>query len=163
MDSTELSIKFNVGDIVVYPTQGVGVIQCLEIRKDREYFRIRLTESDMDVLLPSDHASNLGLRHLASKNEVYKALQSLSKEIKASSTDWKTRLLENQQLLKEGTLESIAQIVNSLYRRSKVKQVPALERKLYDSALSMLVDESSSVLGIGREDTRKEIFLKLEY
>ena len=113
--------------------------------------------------MPSDHASNLGLRHLASKNEVYKALQSLSKEIKASSTDWKTRLLENQQLLKEGTLESIAQIVNSLYRRSKVKQLPALERKLYDSALSMLVDESSSVLGIGREDTRKEIFLKLEY
>lgn len=163
MDSTELALKFNVGDIVVYPTQGVGSVQCLEIRRDKEYLRIKLTGSDMDVLLPSDNAANLGLRHLATAEDVKKALSTLSKKIKVSTTDWKTRLQENQVLLKEGSLDSVALVVNSLYRRSKVKELPALERRLYDSALTMLVDESSSVLGIGREEIRKDIFLKLEY
>lgn len=162
MESTELSTKFSVGDVVVYPAQGVGNIECLEIRKEREYLKIRLSASDMDVLLPSENADKLGLRHLASKDEVLSSLASLSDRIRISAADWKTRLLENQALLKEGKISSVALIVNNLYRRSKIKDLPALERRLYDSALSMLVDESSYVLGISREEARKLIFSKLE-
>ena len=162
MDSTELSIKFNVGDVVVYPTEGVGIVECLEIRREREYLKIKLSGSDMDVLLPADNASVLGLRLTASAKEVKEALLSLSKTNGTISSDWKTRFQENQALLKDGRVSSVAMIVNNLYRRSKIKELPALERKLYDTAISMLVDESSYVLGIDKEDMRKEIFLKLE-
>ena len=162
MDSTELSIKFNVGDVVVYPTQGVGSIECLEIRKEREYLKVKLSGTDMDVLLPADNASILGLRLPATAKEVKEALLSLSKTKGNVSSDWKSRLQENQALLKEGKLSSIAMIIGNLYRRSHIKELPALERKLYDTAISMLVDESSYVLGINKEDIRKEIFIKLE-
>ena len=162
MDSTELSIKFNVGDVVVYPTEGVGIVECLEIRREREYLKIKLSGSDMDVLLPADNASVLGLRLTASAKEVKEALLSLSKTNGTIPSDWKTRFQENQALLKDGRVSSVAMIVNNLYRRSKIKELPALERKLYDTAISMLVDESSYVLGIDKEDMRKEIFIKLE-
>ena len=161
MNSTEKS-SFKVGDAVVYPMQGVGCILARETRREREYYRVQITASDMDVLLPVDNASALGLRHLASVTEAKKALSSLSEKRESRGMDWKQRLLMNQELMKEGTLSSVAKVVNSLYRRSKVKELPVQERKLYDNALAILVDESSSVLGIGTEEMKKKIFAKLE-
>ncbi len=162
MNSTELTNTFTVGDAVVYPSQGVGYIESTETRKEREYLRIRLNTSSMDVLLPAKEAGNLGLRHLTSEEDTNEALDSLSIEIKDIPSDWKVRLSENQALLKNGDLLSVACVVNSLYRRSKLKELPSLERKVYESALDMLVDESSSVLGINSEEMRKTIFAKLE-
>ena len=91
-----------------------------------------------------------------------KAISSLSEKKETRGLDWKQRLLKNQELMKDGSLASIAIVVNSLYRRSKVKELPVQERKLYDNALSILVDETSSVLGIGTEEIKKKIFAKLE-
>ncbi len=161
MNSTDKSV-FNVGDAVVYPMQGVGFILARETRREKEYYRVQISASDMDVLLPVDNASALGLRHLASATEAKKAISSLSERRETRGLDWKQRLLMNQELMKEGTLSSVAKVVNSLYRRSKIKELPVQERKLYDSALSILVDESSSVLGIGTEEMKKKIFAKLE-
>lgn len=161
MNSTDKSV-FNVGDDVVYPMQGVGFILARETRREKEYYRVQISASDMDVLLPVDNASALGLRHLASATEAKKAISSLSERRETRGLDWKQRLLMNQELMKEGTLSSVAKVVNSLYRRSKIKELPVQERKLYDSALSILVDESSSVLGIGTEEMKKKIFAKLE-
>ena len=162
MNSTEINAVFKIGDNVVYPLQGVGCILAKEMRNTREYYRVQINSSDMDVLLPVDNASALGLRHLASATEARKALSSLSEKRESRGMDWKQRLLMNQELMKEGTLSSVAKVVNSLYRRSKVKELPVQERKLYDSALSILVDESSSVLGIGTEEMKKKIFARLE-
>lgn len=153
---------FRVGDAVVYPLQGVGSIISCEKRREREYYRIGIAASDMDVLLPVENASALGLRHLATVTEAKKAISSLSEKKETRGLDWKQRLLKNQELMKDGSLASIAIVVNSLYRRSKVKELPVQERKLYDNALSILVDETSSVLGIGTEEIKKKIFAKLE-
>lgn len=162
MNSTELAEYFAVGDSVVYPSQGIGCIEGREIRNDKEYLRIHLNSSNMDVLLPIVKAEELGLRHLSSIDDTNKALDSLSTKQKTSNLDWKTRLQENQNLLKSGSLISVASVVNSLYRRSKVKELPSMERKIFDYALSMLVDESSSVLGINIEKMKEKIFSKLE-
>ncbi len=161
MNSTEKSI-FKIGDAVVYPMQGVGCILGLETRREKEYYRVQISASDMDVLLPVDNASALGLRHLATATEARKAISSLSEKHETRGLDWKQRLLMNQELMKQGTLGAVAQVVNSLYRRSKIKELPVQERKLYDNALSILVDESSSVLGIASEEMKKKIFAKLE-
>ena len=163
MDSTELSTFFNVGDTVVYPLQGVGKVLSIEDRKGRKYLRIGLKSSGMDILLPLDNANNLGLRHLESENAVKNAIKSLSGKIQyRAKTAWKERLNENQDLMKEGSVASIASVVSSLYHRSKIKDLPALEKRLYDSALSMLVDESASVLGLSIEEMKRQIFSALE-
>lgn len=162
MDSTELTEVFAVGDMVVYPSQGIGYIDSTETRRDKKYLKIKMKSTSMDVLLPLDKVSNFGLRHLASIEEAKKALEGLSKKIKSDKLDWKSRLQKNQDLLKSGDICSVATVVNNLYRRSKIKDLPTMERKLYESALIMLVDESSSVLGISSDKMRETIFKKLE-
>ena len=162
MNSTEINAVFKIGDSVVYPLQGVGCILAKEMRNTREYYRVQINSSDMDVLLPVDTAQSLGLRHLASATEVRKAISSLSVRREMGRTDWKQRLILNQELMKEGSMLAVAKVVNSLYHRSKVKELPVQERKLYDSALTLLVDESSSVLGIDQEEMKKKIFSRLE-
>ncbi len=162
MDSMDLTNNFTVGDMVVYPAQGIGYIEKIEKRNEKDYLKIHIDSSAMDVLLPLEKVKNFGLRHLASKIDTEKALEGLSKRLKLVDKDWKVRLQENQELLKHGDLLSVATVVNSLYRRSKSRDLPTLERRLYESALTMLVDETSSVLGISNEEMRKTIFKKLE-
>ncbi len=162
MNSTEINAVFKIGDSVVYPLQGVGCILAKEMRNTREYYRVQINSSDMDVLLPVDTAQSLGLRHLASATEARKAISSLSVRREMGRTDWKQRLILNQELMKEGSMLAVAKVVNSLYHRSKVKELPVQERKLYDNALTLLVDESSSVLGIDQEEMKRKIFSKLE-
>ncbi len=162
MNSTEIKAVFNIGDCVVYPLQGVGHILAREKRNSREYFRVQIASSDMDVLLPVDKASEIGLRHLASAAEAKKAISSLSTKREIGKSDWKQRLIANQELMKQGSMLAVANVVNSLYHRSKIKELPVQERKLYDSALTLLVDESSSVLGISAEEVKKKIFARLE-
>lgn len=162
MSGAKTNSSFRIGDNVVYPLQGVGCICAKEKRNTREYYRIQILSSEMDVLLPVDSAIDLGLRHLATQDEAKKAISSLSAHSNMDRMDWKARLLANQELLREGSLVAVASVVSSLYRRSKVKELPVQERKLYDSALTLLVDESSSVLGITAEEMKKKIFSKLE-
>jgi CarD family transcriptional regulator len=68
----------------------------------------------------------------------------------------------NLDLLKKGTVSDIASIVRSLYHRSKVKELPILERKLYDSALKLLEDEVSFSLRKPRDEVETMIFARLE-
>jgi CarD family transcriptional regulator len=68
----------------------------------------------------------------------------------------------NLDLLKKGSVIDIATIVRSLYHRSKIKELPILERKLYDSALKLLEDEISFSLGKNKEEVEALIFARLE-
>ena len=68
----------------------------------------------------------------------------------------------NLDLLKKGTIADIAAIVRCLYNRSKVKELPILERKLYDQAKKLLEDEISIAMGISAKEVESMIHLKLE-
>ena len=78
------------------------------------------------------------------------------------TSDWKLRYQMNLDLLKKGTVKDIATIVRCLYNRSKVKELPILERKLYDSAKKLLEDEISFALGVSEKEIEKAIHTKLE-
>ena len=68
----------------------------------------------------------------------------------------------NLELLKKGSIRDIASIVRSLYHRSKVKELPILERKLYDSAMKLLEDEISISLKKPKEDVQNMILARLD-
>ena len=68
----------------------------------------------------------------------------------------------NLDLLKSGSVLDIATVVRTLYHRSKIKELPILERKLFDDALKILVDETSFSLDMTKEEVEQLIFSKLE-
>ncbi|MCL2801628.1 MAG: CarD family transcriptional regulator [Treponema sp.] len=160
------SKSFLVDQKVVYPSQGVGVIKSIIQKKFKDskipYYVIYIEVTDMTIMVPVDKAIELGIRPTVSRDEAMKALELISEDYDPIPSDWKMRYQMNLELLKKGSIRDIASIVRSLYHRSKVKELPILERKLYDSALKLLEDEMSISLKKSRDDVENMIFSRLE-
>jgi len=158
--------SFLVDQKVVYPSQGVGVIKSIIQKKFKDskipYYVIYLEVTDMTIMVPVDKAMELGIRPTVSRDEAMKALELMSEDYEPIPSDWKMRYQMNLDLLKKGSVRDIASIVRSLYHRSKVKELPIQERKLYDSALKLLEDEVSISLRKSREEVEGMIFSRLE-
>ncbi len=161
-----MSNKFRVNQKVVYPSQGVGKItEVFEKEFKGEtvpYYKIYIEASDMVVMVPVANAPGLGIRQIVGAAEAKEALNLLSEDCETPTSDWKLRYQQNLELLKKGTVKDIATIVRTLYTRSKVKELPILERKLYDSAKKLLIDEISIALGMSEKEVENQIHLKLE-
>ena len=157
---------FKENQEVVYPLQGVGQVISIEERsfKDQKllYYVIYLEVSDMTVMVPVDKAEELGIRAIVDKKEADAALKLISEDYEPVPADWKLRYQMNLDLLKLGSVSDIATVVRALYHRSKVKELPILERKLFDSALKLLVDEISFSLNMSKDDVEQLVFSKLE-
>ena len=143
--------RYSVGQQIVYPLQGVGRIERLEDREFQGsptlYYVVYLEVSDMTIMIPVDKADGLGIRAIVSKRKAERALRLIAEDFDPIPTDWKLRYQMNLDLLKQGAVDDIASVVRSLSYRSRIKELPILERKLYDSALRLMVDEVSYSLG----------------
>lgn len=161
-----METKFNVDQKVVYPSQGVGIVKEIFEKKFKEemilYYKIYIEASDMIVMVPVEKAEGLGIRPIVSAEEAEEALNLLATEIEPVTSDWKLRYQMNLDLLKKGTIKDISSIVRCLYNRSKVKELPILERKLYDSAKKLLEDEIAYALGKTPKEIEQAIHAKLE-
>jgi CarD family transcriptional regulator len=161
-----METKFNVDQQVVYPSQGVGKVTEIFERTFNGaqvlYYKIHIEASDMTVMVPVEKAEDLGIRQIVSAQEAEEALKLLSDDFEPITSDWKLRYQTNLDLLKKGTVKDIATIVRCLYNRSKVKELPILERKLYDSAKKLLEDEISFALGKTAKEIESEIHTRLE-
>ena len=163
--SRKPKLRYKKGQEIVYPLQGVGQIVSIEERVFRSskllYYIIYLEVSDMTIMVPVDKADGLGIRPIVDKREANKALKLISEDYEPVTADWKLRYQTNLDLLKKGSVLDIATVVRALYHRSRVKELPILERKLYDSALKLLVDEISFSLQKGKEEVEELVLSKL--
>ena len=158
--------RFRINQKIVYPSQGVGKITDINEQIFREqtmlYYNIYIEASDMVVMVPVERAEDLGIRAIVSASEAEKALNLLSDDFEPITSDWKLRYQMNLDLLKKVSINDIATIVRCLYNRSKVKELPILERKLYDSARKLLEDEISFATGKSLKEVETLIHIKLE-
>lgn len=160
------SPTYEINQKIVYPSQGVGKIIDITEKKFKDnvlkYYIIYFEVSDMTVMIPVEKAAELGIRAIVSQEEALKAIELLGEQYEPIPSDWKLRYQMNLELLKKGTVSDIASIVRSLYHRSKIKELPILERKLYDSAKKLLEDEISFALDKSPKEIANLFHSKLE-
>ncbi len=161
-----MSSEFSINEKVVYPSQGVGEIKEIFEKtvqdKTVKYYKIYLEVSDMNVMVPVENAKMLGIRKIVSAEAAQKSLEMLGQPVESVTSDWKLRYQMNLDLLKKGSIEDITNIVRCLYHRSKVKELPIQERKLYDTARKLLTDEIAIALGLDVKDVESMLHAKLE-
>lgn len=166
MSSLQDYVQFSVGDHVVYPLQGVGVIKRVEERMFRGaetlYYVIYLDISDMTVMIPVDKSEEMGIRAIVPQTEANAAIETITSKYEPMPVDWKARYQMNVDLLREGSIASIAKVVQALYHRSKIKELPVQERKLYDNALRLLIDETAYSLDKDKKEIEMLVFSRLE-
>ena len=163
---SEENIEFAIDQRVVYPSQGVGQVKEIFEKKVGEntvkYYKIYLEVSDMVVMIPVANAAMIGIRPIVCAEDAKKALELLGQEMEPVTSDWKLRYQMNLDLLKKGSIFDIVSIVRCLYHRSKVKELPILERKLYDNAKKLLEDEIAFALGMPSKEIEAMLHAKLE-
>lgn len=158
--------EFSVKEMVVYSGQGVGTINEI-IKKEvdgekLDYYVIYLAESDMTVLVPSSRTAELGIRRIVSKEKAKEAIAFLSEDHESAPVDWKARYQMNMELFKSGDIKNTAMVVKMLYKRSKIKELPIQERKLYDSSYRIFQDEIMAALKATKQEVEGMIHQALE-
>lgn len=163
---SKIKTAYVLNQKIVYPSQGVGKIIDIKEKAFKEqmllYYVIYLEASDMTVMIPVERCDELGIRPIVNAKKAQETLDSLGDDFEPITNDWKLRYQMNLDLLKKGSVDDIATIVRCLYHRSKIKELPILERKLYDSAKKLLEDEISFALEKTVKEVENLIHLKLE-
>jgi len=140
---------FAAGDLVVYPTHGVGKILGIE-RQDiaglsLNVFVVHFDKDRMTLRVPTTKAQGSGLRRLSSRKEMDVALTKLKGRSRAKRTMWSRRAQEYEAKINSGDPASIAEVVRDLYRNVGQPEQSYSERQIYQAALDRLVREFAAV------------------
>jgi len=149
-------LGFGAGDLVVYPTHGVGKIMAVENQEIAGYslsvFVVHFDKDRMTLRVPVAKAKNSGLRRLSTRKEMELALGKLKGRSRAKRTMWSRRAQEYEAKINSGDPASIAEVVRDLYRNGGQPEQSYSERQIYQAALDRLVREFAAVEKID-EDT----------
>ncbi|MDI9568280.1 MAG: CarD family transcriptional regulator [Bacillota bacterium] len=136
---------FNVGDKIVYPMHGAGIIEAIEekevLGEKRKYYIMHLPLGDMKVMIPTNSVNKLGLREVIDEEGVQKVLQILKDQKTKMSSNWNRRYRANMEKIRSGDIYEVAEVVKNLSIRKKEKGLSTGESKMLDSARQILISE----------------------
>ena len=154
---------FKVGDMAVYPAHGVGVIERIENREisgcQEDFYVMRILETKMIIMIPSSNAANVGLRQIIDQDEVSKIFSILKKRdisVDGNQT-WNRRYREYMDKIKSGSVFEVAEVYRDLTTIKQDKELSFGERKMLDTARSLLVKEISLAKNMKEEDVERDI------
>lgn len=136
---------YKIGDKVVYPMHGAGVIESIEEREilgeKRQYYILKLPVGDMKVMIPINNCREVGLREIIDTDGVQRVMGILGDQSSNMSTNWNRRYRANLEKIKSGDIYEVAEVVRNLINRDKEKGLSSGERKMLENARQILVSE----------------------
>jgi CarD family transcriptional regulator len=158
-------VNFKVGDMVVYPSQGVTVVEEIsnEVLAGCEMrcYHLRLLGSDSKVMVPVNNSERVGLRPLSEKKTVKQVMKRLKAAQGENAEDWKDRYRANLDRIKTGELDEIVDVLLCLAEVAGRKTLSFRERKMYDHARQLLVTEVAEVEGRPLEKVEEQVEVAL--
>jgi CarD family transcriptional regulator len=154
---------FKVGDLAVYPAHGVGIIEKIENREvsgcQEDFYVMRILENNMIIMIPSSNTKNVGLRQLINQNEVSKVFSILkNKDMYVDDNQtWNRRYRDYMDKIKSGSVFEVAEVYRDLSTIKQDKELSFGERKMLDTAHSLLVKEISLAKNMKEEDVERDI------
>ena len=146
---------YDAGDIVVYPTHGVGEVKGIETQDlgdlSVEVIVIQFDSERMTLRVPTNKAEQSGLRPLSSKKVMDSAITTLRGRAKVRRTMWSRRAQEYETKIKSGDPVSIAEVVRDLHRRGNQSEQSYSERQMYQAALERLAREFAAIEKIDQD------------
>ncbi|MBQ4576156.1 MAG: CarD family transcriptional regulator [Firmicutes bacterium] len=152
---------FNIGDKILYPMHGAGVIEKIEeteiLGEKKAYYVLKISGRDIKIMVPVDSSMKVGVRPVASRDEVEEALSVLAAETTEMSSNWNRRYRENTEKLKNGKLDQVAEVVRNLCRADRKRKLSAVETKMLVNARQILISELVLAGEMDAEDASKLI------
>lgn len=153
---------FEIGDMAVYPTQGVGVIEDIEIREyaghSQKFYILRIVDSDMKIMVPVGNAVNVGLRRLIDQKRITGIFDTLAEPGgRGKIASWSRRQREYNDKLKTGDLLEVAEVLRDLYQISSAKELSYGEKKVLEQARKLLVTEVALAEGAKEDQVARRL------
>ena len=136
---------FHIGDRVVYPNHGVGIVEQIGSRtlgqQVEKYYLLNIKSSNLKVTIPFHSVGAVGLRRVVRNGEIQKILDDLEDGHGVSAADWKARFQENSDRMRTGSLLEVAAVLKSLLVLKESKSLSFREKKMLERARYLLVSE----------------------
>jgi CarD family transcriptional regulator len=154
-------MNFAVGDKIVYPNQGVGTIEQISHRnltgQPEMFYMLKLNSNGLRVMVPTSNVAHLGLRRVAKVREISAVLDYLNAHALQPLHDWKDRFKENSEKMRSGSLLEVAEVFKGLLLLSQAKPLSFREKRMFDRAWQLLVDEIAIVRGWSKDMAEEQL------
>ena len=158
--------EFEVGDNVVYPHHGAGVVLKRETRdmmgESRDYLTIKILHNDMTVMVPCENAHRAGLRRVIDEEQVRRVIDVLTGAVSEMPKNWNRRFKYNREKIKTGDVYELAEVVRNLAIREWEKGLSTGEKQMYTRAKKILASEFMYALDKDAEGAEQYIDELLE-
>lgn len=136
---------YNIGDRLVYPMHGAGVVEAIEekdfLDEKKFYYVLKMPIGDVKVMIPVNNASQIGIRDVSTKEIAEEVLQKFIETEADTASNWNKRYRENMEKIKSGELIEIAYVAKTLMLKEKMKGLSMGERKMLQSVKQILTSE----------------------
>lgn len=153
---------YSVGDKVLYPTHGAGVIDSIEektlLGEKKSYYTMRMPVGDMNVMVPLESADAAGLRRVVSKSEAENVIKKLATDEPYENSSWNRRFRENSEKIRSGNIYLVASVVRSLTIRERERGLSTGEKKMLSDSRQILISE----LVLSLDKTKEEVSEMIE-
>ncbi len=143
-------MTFQIGDKVIYPNHGLGVIERIEektiLGTTCGFYSLRIASNETMVLVPVGNADSVGLRRAIVGTEVDRLFRILGDGKIDSQQNWKGRFKDNSEKMRTGSIYDVADVLKSLTLLSKSKNLSFREKRMLDRARFLVVSEITEVL-----------------
>jgi CarD family transcriptional regulator len=142
-------VTFEVGDKVIYPNHGLGVVQRIETKTilgtTCGFYQLRMVANDTTVLVPVENADNVGLRKAVGDEEVDRLFNLLSDGKIDTHQNWKGRFKDNSDRMRTGSIFDVVEVLKSLTYLARQKNLSFREKRMLDRAKFLVVSEIAEV------------------
>ena len=157
-----MEVSFRVGDKAVYPAHGVAEITGIETKEingaKHTFYILKVLENGMRIMVPKKNVGAVGLRAVVNKTEVKEVYDILrSREVSVDGQTWNRRYREYMEKIKTGSVFEIAEVLRDLYLLKGDKDLSFGERKMLDTARSLLIKELSLAKECSEEDIEADL------
>ena len=155
-------VQFKVGDKAVYPAQGVAEVVSIE-EKDiagsrQRFYVLRILDTDRKIMVPVTNAKAVGLRSVISEEEIREIFDILrERTIAFDNQTWNRRYRGFMDKIKTGSVFEIAEVLRDLYLLKGDKDLSFGERKMLDTARSLLIKELSLAKGCTEDEIESDL------
>ncbi len=152
---------FKLGDRVVYPMHGAGIIEAIEekevLGEKQKYYIMRLPLGDMRVMIPLRNANAIGIREVVSEDCLEEALAILQEDETEMPSNWNQRYRANLEKIRSGDIKTVAEVMRNLVKRDQEKGLSTGERKMLDTARQIFISELILVRDMEEESAMRLI------
>jgi len=145
-----------IGDKVVYPMHGAGIIADIEtcevLGEDKSYYVLQMPLGNMKVMIPTDNVENIGLRDIIPEEKVEEVKNVLEDKPERAMGSWNKRFHANLERMKSGDICDVAAVARNLILQNRKHKVSSGERRLMDLARQIVVSELVFACGKSPEE-----------